>query len=259
MNKISLLILSIFGSITFVFGAVSQEKCNTLGENFIFAGGECIEFKAFKGEVENTINVVVHGTWKEGTNTLGRYAPFAETLVMNTDITTIAVALPGYSKSSTNKLKSLSHGGGAVYTPEYIDFIAALINELKKKYNARTINYMGHSAGGSLGANLVAKHPGIVNTLTAVGARFNLDKFKEEEKKKLYSIGDNMDKVGDTKILLVYGTADKISEPKVTTDFYEKAKKSGLDVTLIKVEGAPHIDLDMTDTSVEAFTEMVAE
>lgn len=259
MKKISTIILSVLSIATLSFATVSQDQCNKKGDNFIFAGGECIQFKAYKGETPKAITIVVHGTWDAGTNTIGRYGPFAETLVMNTDITTIAVALPGYSDSSTNNLKSLSHGGGSVYKPEYIDFIAALVNELKMKYNAEIVNYMGHSAGASLGANMIAKHPGIVATLTAAGGRYNLNKFKEDEKKDLYSIGDHMDQVGDTKILLVYGTEDKISEPKVTTNFYEKAKKAGLDVTIVKAQGAPHIDLDMTDASVEAFTEMVAE
>lgn len=259
MKKISFMILSVLGFATLSFATVSEQQCQQKGDNFIFAGGECIQYKAFKGEVAKTINIVVHGTWDAGTNTIGRYGPFAETLVMNTDITTIAVALPGYSDSSTNKLKSLSHGGGGVYTPEYIDFIADLVKSLKTKYKADTVNYMGHSAGASLGANMIAKYPEIVNTLTAAGGRYDLKKFKEEDRKTLYSIGDHMDQVGDTKILLVYGTKDTISEPKVTTDFYDKAKKSGLNVTLVKAQGAEHIDLDMTDASVEAFTEMVAE
>jgi pimeloyl-ACP methyl ester carboxylesterase len=259
MKKISIIILSVLSYATLSFAMVSSEQCQAKGDNFIFAGGECIQFKTYKGETKGTINIVVHGTWEEGTNTIGRYGPFAETLAFNTDITTIAVALPGYSDSSTNKLKSLSHGSTAVNTPEYIDFIAALVSGLKAKYNAKIANYMGHSAGAALGANMIAKHPGIVNTLTAAGGRYDLSKFKKEERKGLYAIGDHMDQVGDTKILLVYGTADKISKPKVTTDFYEKAKKAGLNVTLVKAEGAPHIDLDMTDASVEAFVEMVTE
>jgi pimeloyl-ACP methyl ester carboxylesterase len=244
---------------TYATAATTQSQCQNKGDNFVFAGGECIQLKVYEGVDDGTINLIVHGTWDAGTNTLGRYGPFAETLAFNTDITTVAVALPGYSDSTTNKLKSLSHGGGAVYTKEYIDFMAQLTNALKEKFDAKTVNYMGHSAGASLGANMIVMHPGIINTLTAVGGRYSLEKFKANEKDGLISIGDHLDKVGDTKILLVYGTADKISPPKVTTDFYEKAKKAGLNVTLVKANGAAHIDLDMTDASVDSFVEMVTE
>ncbi len=39
-------------------------------------------------------------------DTLARYSPFAEDLTMMSDVSTIAVALPGSSKSFVNKLLS---------------------------------------------------------------------------------------------------------------------------------------------------------
>lgn len=258
MRKIILVLLSVFSAFSFSYGATTKDSCEAQGDDFIFAAGECIQFAASEGDTEGIINVVVHGTWDKGTNTLGRYAPFAETLAMNTDITSIAVALPGYSKSTTNKLKDLTHGGTGVYTKDYINFMAALVEALKVKFEAKTVNYVGHSAGATLGVNMLVLHPGVVDSVTAAGGRFNLEKFKAVEKQGLISIDTGLDKVGDTKILLVYGTADKISKPIVTTNFYDKAKSAGLDVKLVKAEGAAHIDLDMTDESVDAFTEMVS-
>lgn len=239
--------------------SVTQEQCSKKGENFIFAGGECIQYVTFEGEGDESLNIIVHGTWKSGTNTLGRYAPFAETINMNTDITTVAVALPGYSDSSTNSLKDLNHGGNSVYTKEYINFMASLIQALKEKFNATNVNYIGHSAGASLGVNVVALHPNLLTTVTAAGGKFNLDKFKQSERKGLVTISEHLDSVKDTKILLVYGTKDTISKPEVTKNFYKLATKKGLDVKIVEVKGAEHIDLDMTDPSVEAITELVAE
>lgn len=237
---------------------VTKEQCSIKGENYIFAAGECIQYVSFKGEGTDSLNIIVHGTWKSGTNTLGRYAPFAETINMNTDITTVAVALPGYSGSSTNTIKDLNHGGNSVYTKEYINFMASLIKALKEKFKATTVNYIGHSAGASLGVNTVALNPNLLQSVTAAGGRFNLDTFKKSEKTNLVTISDHLNSVKDTKILLVYGTKDTISEPKVTKDFYELAKSKGINVSIVKVEGAEHIDLDMTDPSVEAITELVA-
>ncbi len=93
--------------------------------------------------------VIVHGTWDEGTNTLGRYAPFAETMNLNTDLTTIAISLPGYSKSSTNNFSSLAHKGikNLAAKKEYILFLGELIKSLKDKYEAKVVTYVGHSAG----------------------------------------------------------------------------------------------------------------
>ncbi len=259
MKKLIFTLSSILLTFNIAFADITKEQCAKMGKNFIFAGGECIQYAVSKGDTEGKINIIVHGTWKKGTNTLGRYAPFAETLSMNTDITSIAVALPGYSKSSLNQLTDLSHGGKTVYTKEYINFMASLVNALKQRFEAKEVNYIGHSAGASLGANMIVMHPNIVNSLTAAGGRYSLEKFNKNEQQGLISIGNHLDKIGDTKLLLIYGTADTISKPQVTTDFYKKAKKADIDVTLVKVEGAPHLDLDMTDPSVEAITQMASE
>lgn len=260
MRKLYLFAGALFFCAGSVFASVNESACSNKGENFIFAGGECIQFAKSEGDTEGAVNIIVHGTWKPGTNTLGRYAPFAETLAMNTDITSIAVALPGYSKSSTNKLKSLSHEGekNLAATKEYVVFLEALVKALKAKFEAQTVNLIGHSAGGMMSATLVGYNPELVQTVTVAGGRFDIHEKTEE--KGLISIIDYIDNVKkDTKILLVYGTKDTISEPEVTTKFYELAKKKGLNVKIVKVEGAPHIDLDMSDPSVEAITEMIAQ
>ena len=121
---------------------ISKDECAKKGDNFIFAGNECIEYKKFKGEVEDSLNIIVHGTWKDGTDTLARYAPFAEDISMRTDVTTIAVALPGYSKSSTNNFTSLSHEGveNLAAKKEYVEFLDELVKALKDKLGAPSSN-----------------------------------------------------------------------------------------------------------------------
>ena len=66
-----------------------------------------------------------------------------------------------------------------------------------------------------------------------------------------------MDK--QTKFVLIYGTADDISKPQTTIDFYNLAKAKGLDVKLVEAKDAPHIDLDMTPESIDAITELLVE
>jgi pimeloyl-ACP methyl ester carboxylesterase len=244
---------------------VTKAQCDAKDEGYIFAGGECIQYHLSQGDTEGKLIVIVHGTWDAGTNTLGRYGPFADDMTMNTDITTIAVALPGYSNSSTNNIPALgydkNHKGEK--TPrwsneKYINFLGDLIEGLKNKYEAQEVTYVGHSAGGSMGATLTGVRPGLINNIALAGARYNVH--EKTSSKGLISISDYMDNLDkDTKYLLIYGTKDTISTPKVTIDFYERAKKVGLNATLVKVEGAPHMDLDMTDGSVEAITGMLEE
>jgi predicted esterase len=242
-----------------LFGTnISQEQCKSKGESFIFAGGECIEYVEFEGEIEDSLNIIVHGTWKAGTNTLARYAPFAESINMNTDITTVAVALPGYSNSSTNNFKALAHNGTKNLAAKkgYVQFVGDLVQKLKDRYEATTITYIGHSAGAMIGATLTGLKPSLINNIALAGGRYDIH--EKTDAKGLVSIIDYMKTIDkSTKYLLIYGTEDKISKPKVTKDFYQIAKKQGLDVKLIEVEGAVHLDLDMTDESIEAITQML--
>ncbi|PPK62334.1 hypothetical protein B0F89_104105 [Malaciobacter marinus] len=235
---------------------ITKEECEKQGESYIFAGGECINFKKYNGETKGKLNIVVHGKWDEKTNTLGRYAPFAENLSFETDINTVAIALPGYSNSSTNNIKSLSSGENLAFTKEYVELLSSLVSQLKTKYNANIVTYIGHSAGCTMGINLVGEKPFLINNLLCAGGSYKLDeKNKSKDKISAMDVIDNIDR--RTKIVLVYGSEDKISTPKQTKDFYEFAKKEGLDVKLVEATGSQHLDLDMTEASVNAIVELV--
>lgn len=262
MLKRSLLVSSflLFSSLTLNAANISEEACSTKGENFIFTAGECIEYKKFNGDSEDKLNIIVHGTWPEGTNTLGRYGPFAESIAFQTDVSTIAVALPGYSNSSTNRFPALSHEGvnNLSANKDYINFLGDLVEAFKEKYEAKTITYIGHSAGCSMGATLTGIRSELVNNILCAGG--NYDIHKKTDAKNLISIIDVLDKVDrQTKFVLVYGTADEISKPEITKEFYEIAKQKGLKVKLVEAKNAPHLDLDMSDASVKALIELVEE
>lgn len=263
MFKKNLLLSSfiIASSLSLNAAIISKDECAKKGDNFIYAGNECIEYKKFKGEVEGSLNIIVHGTWKDGTDTLARYAPFAEDIAMRTDVTTIAVALPGYSKSSTNNFTSLSHEGveSLAAKKEYVEFLGELVKALKKKYEASKITYIGHSAGCMMGATLTGLKPMLIDNLVCAGGVYDIKKEKPQLKDAI-SIIDVLDKVDkQTKFVLIYGTADDISKPQTTIDFYNLAKSKGFDVKLVEAKDAQHIDLDMTTESIEAITELVEE
>lgn len=263
MFKKSLILSSLIliSSLSLNAAKISEDECSKKGENFIFAGEECIQYAKFKGENEGAINIIVHGTWKEGTDTLARYAPFAEDIAMRTDVTTIAVALPGYSGSSTNNFTSLSHNGvenlGA--KREYVEFLGELVKAFKKKYESSKITYIGHSAGCMMGATLSGIRPLLLDNVVCAGGVYDIKKEKPDLK-NVISVVDVLNKVDKhTKFVLIYGTADDISKPQTTIDFYNLAKTKGLNVKLVEVKNAPHLDLDMTSESIEAIVEVIEQ
>ncbi|RXI24823.1 alpha/beta hydrolase [Aliarcobacter trophiarum] len=258
MFKKCLILTSIlFANIAFANSI--KEDCNKKGEDFIYVQNECISYKKFDGDGE-ALNIIIHGTWDEGSDTLARYSPFAEDIAMRSDISTIAVALPGYSKSSSNKLISIGNkrSKNLAATKEYVEFLATLVESFKTKYNPSKITLIGHSAGCMMSATLLGVKPDLVNNLVCVGGVYDIH--KKSDDKKLISAVDVVDKISkNSKIVLAYGTLDDISTPQTTIDFYNLAKQKGLDVKLIEVKDGVHIDLDMTTEVKNAIVELVEE
>lgn len=226
--------------------STSKNQCDKKNGDFIYASGECIQYYKSEGEIENAITILVHGTWPEGTNILARYAPFAQNLAIQTDVTTIAIALPGYSNSSTNRFKALVHKDmkSSANQKEYIKFLSTLVKSLKEKFNAKKVTYVGHSAGATIGTKLATISTNLVNNLVLVGGKYDVD-VKTLDKKAKY--------------ILVYGTKDKISKPEVTKEFYNKTKKANLKVNIVKIQDGVHLDLDMRDESLDAIIELLED
>ncbi|APW66428.1 alpha/beta hydrolase [Poseidonibacter parvus] len=257
-KKVLFLLLVVTASFSFAKN-VSKQDCEQKGEGFIYAGNECINYAMFEGDDNDKLIVIVHGTWDEGSNVLGRYAPFAENLNMSSDISTIAVALPGYSDSSLNKLKSI---GSKEYnhqaaTKEYVQFLEKLVIALKDKYESKEITIVGHSAGAMMSGSLAGLNPELLKNVVLVAGRYERPDYANEKHLLANDVLTKMNK--ESKFIMIYGTKDEISKPSVTKDFYKKMKAQGLDVQLVEVKDAGHIDLDMTDKSIEAISSLFEE
>ncbi len=238
---------------------ITKNTCQNLKGNYIWSSGECIQYAFYPGEKKDILLVTIHGAWKEGADTLSRYKLFAENLNMETDVSTVAIALPGYSGSSANHIQALTHNKNALHmaaTKKYIDFLATLLKDLKKKFHAKYLIVVAHSAGALTTATILGYKPHLIQNALLAGGRYDIHKIDND--KALISATDLIDKIPkETKIVLVYGTKDTISKPQVTKEFYKLAKSKDLNVTLIKIKDAPHLDLDMQDKSIEAIKKLV--
>ena len=180
---------------------------------------------------------------------------------MNTDITTVAIALPGYSDSSTNNFNGLLEKNtnriSIIGTKQYITFMSNLVKALKIKYNATTVNYIAHSAGAIVGATLTGYSPKLIQNIICVGGGHNIHKIMKNTKSLISLVDVIKDVDKNTKFLVIYGTKDTVSPSKRNINFYKLLINNGLNAKLIKINNAKHLDLDMTDTSIEAITEML--
>lgn len=109
-----------------------------------------------------------------------------------------------------------------------------------------------------MSATLLGVKPDLVDNLVCVGGVYDIHKRSND--KNLISAVDVVDKISKkAKIVLIYGTADEISTPQTTIDFYNLAKQKGLDVKLVEVKDGVHIDLDMTTQSKDSIIELIEE
>jgi pimeloyl-ACP methyl ester carboxylesterase len=259
MKKIFILTLLVLLSSNIYANTISQDKCEQNDEEFIFAGGECINYFVEEGDKEDELTIILHGAWPDGTNTLARYSPFASNVSMATDITTVAIALPGYSKSSTNNLKSLTfkdNNPRKAQTKEYVLFLGETIKALKLKFNAKTINVVAHSASAMMSSTLTALEPNLIQNIALAGGKYTIK--DKNNNQNLISINDYLDTLStNTKYLIIYGTKDKIAPAKHSKDLHNKLIKKGINSKIIAVKDFAHLDLDMTDESIEAITTML--
>ena len=77
---------------------------------------------------------------------------------------------------------------------------------------------------------------------------------------KVYNNGGSSVAVSkETKIAIVYGTQDDVSTPAMNKEFYELAKKKGLNVQLVEAKNAPHMELEMTKESKEVIEKLLED
>lgn len=232
--------------------ASPKKECEKKGDNFIFIKDECINYKTFLGNSEG-LNIIVHGTWDEGTDVLSTYTAFAEDIALRSDVTTVVVAFPGYSESSSKKLKSIAskEQKNLAATKEYIEFFVSLVESLKKEFESKYTTVIAHSAGCMLSATSLGFKDNLFENLLCAGGVYDIH--KKTDQKGLISAIDVVDKISkDINFVIVYGTEDSVSTPKMNKDFYKIAKNKGLNVKLVEAKNASHMQLEMTGESIDA-------
>jgi len=225
-----------------------QNLCETKKDTFIFVSQECINYSYEEGEDENNLIVILHGSWKNGSDVLKKYETLAENIVFNTDVSTITIAMPGYSKSSKKHFSLLDNKEYKylVYTKEYVHLLKNILLTLKTKYKKTSLTLLAHSAGASLGTTLYAYDPSVINTMISLAGNYVLPlKYKN---KKLFAAKAYIKNIHTTNnLVLVSGDKDKISPPKLSQDFYTLLKKQNLKVKLLEVKNANHFELENSE------------
>jgi predicted esterase len=235
-----------------------KKECNQIKKeksqyNFVFAEGECLNYSISKGMNNDKINILIHGSWPKGMDPLSiLFDEIAENLTKNTEITSIAIATPGYSESTSNRYSELSWGNNRIIPAEeeFIKIIAKAIEELKIKYKAKEVNLYGKSSGAMIGGIISGYKPGLIDRYILIGGSY--DPYYTYKYNGWGTLGyghltsvqyiPNVDK--NAKFLLIAGEKDDKAPPIFAKQYKEQLNKAGINAEVVIIKDAKHSQLE---------------
>ncbi|CAM2006249.1 alpha/beta hydrolase family protein [Acanthopleuribacter pedis] len=188
--------------------------------------------------------VVLHGDAPR--NKPGYHYRFAERAAdAHTNLVAVGLLRPGYTDPVGNRSEGKRgnavgdnwHGGNT-------DTIAAVIAQLAKDYGAGRVIVAGHSGGAALSANILGRHPKLINAALLVALPADLEAWRKHmlghTKSQIFgkpinslSAIDLLPKVDPaTQIHLIVGEKDRITPLWLSRRYHEQAVKHGKQVEM---------------------------
>lgn len=180
-------------------------------------------------------------------------------------IVAAGILRPGYTDPSGDR--SSGEMGRAVadnYTPEVVDAVAAAARELAAKYDARAVVLVGHSGGGAIAANVLGRHPDVVDAALLVACGCDPEAWRGRMRaQQPGSVWDEpirslmpLSLVGgiarDARVRLLAGANDDVILPEDIRGYAAALQERGIDVQMTVAPGLGHNIL----ISPEAFREL---
>lgn len=172
------------------------------------------------------------------------------------DKTVIAVGLlrPGYTDPQGNHSEGeRGQLNGDNWNAQNTDAIAQAIRKLKDRYHARNVIVAGHSGGAAITANILGRHPELIDAALLVSCPCG---HVDERRKNMLDLTgipvfkgsidtlspiNQVDDISDkSDITLVVGTQDKVTPPKFSKKFVSALLGKGRAVKYIELEGKSH-------------------
>jgi pimeloyl-ACP methyl ester carboxylesterase len=249
--------------------SANQDRANTSQTNAEAAAGETAWIKANGLRLKTMIYhsgklsahpmlvVVLHGDLL-GVGfvpTSTYHYDFAQNAAMKIDdVVAAAVLRPGYLDHTRERSEGdRGHAVGDNYTPEVVDAIAQVIDQLKARYHPAYTLLAGHSGGAAITGDLLGRWPSAVNGALLVSCPCELEAWRKQMQQKqpnfpFWSTSvpglspiDLAVKVSRTvHVRLLVGGKDSVTPPEMSQHYAEALRSHGDDVTVTVVPGLEH-------------------
>lgn len=169
------------------------------------------------------------------------------------DIVAAGVLRPGYADPSGDRSSGdMGMAYGDNYTSEVVDAVASATRHLKEKYNPRAVILVGHSGGGAIAANLLGRHPGLVDGALLVGCTCDPEawrsRMREQDSRPFWdepnpslmplSMAKGIRK--GTLVRLIVGADDDVAIPEDSRRYADTLRRRGIDARLKIAPGLSH-------------------
>lgn len=207
-------------------------------------GSDCsgsLAYEAF-GVQQNpsTMVVFLHGSVSAGGAADYMYRYARQLASSHPNVLAVALLAPGYY--DRNGKKSDGSDGQRRMKDDTAEIIPAL-EALRARYKPKRIILVGHSKGAANMAGVLVKKPGLANGAVLVAGIYDPDAISAYRRRSVDGpeVTANAARIGKSaRIILVHGDADGEVPIAQSTAFEQKARASGVAITLVTVSGAGH-------------------
>lgn len=195
--------------------------------------------------------VVLHGDAPR--NNPGYQYAFAAKAARIGDVIAVGLLRPGYTDPQGNTSQGeRGQATGDNYNARNTDSIAAAIGDLKRRYHSRKLVVAAHSGGAAITANMLGRHPGLVDAALLVSCPCDVKAWRDNmfrltqysafqgELNTLSAIDQVNHLSPQVSVTMVVGKQDLVTPPFLSEHYQAAALKAGKKVQLFQLDGKGH-------------------
>lgn len=187
------------------------------------------------------------------------------------NVVVAAVLRPGYS-DDTGDTSDGTRGYTTAdnYTLQVVDAITSVATQLKEKYAASHVVFVGHSGGAAIAADVMGRAPSVADGALLVSCPCNVPAFRKHMSEKqmdplwlapVASLSP-LDLAGQVSpaihVRMVVGTKDSLATPELTEEYAAALRARHIDVTVTELPGMEH-DILLEPPVFEQLGQLVKE
>ena len=171
----------------------------------------------------------------------------------NRDIVTVGLLRPGYIDPQGNRSEGeRGNSVGDSISVTNTEAIAEAIDGLRRRWSARKVVVAAHSGGAALAANILNRHPSLIDHALLVSSIYDVERWRKHmfertgesifhgDIESLSPIEQITEMSNQVEVILMVGTEDEIAPTSFSEQYEIATRKHGKRVRLVRLEGEGH-------------------